>query len=127
MKITKRTIDLESGVEGPRHDPYSYEEYVVEINDKMIVFHSGLDCWLSINGREIPRLYGKRFGVLPYLMFKNMTGIDPNDFVDLYERKYRRCCGPRLEDIPGFPGETLIVCSSCGKVVDTCFNKQAII
>jgi len=52
-----RDFWIKSGTEGPRHDPYSYEEYSFYYKGKFFIAHFGLLEWIKVDGerQECPR------------------------------------------------------------------------
>lgn len=51
----KQYIRVKHGTEGPRHDPYLYTELTFHrLNGDVIVCHTGLACWLTLNGKKVP-------------------------------------------------------------------------
>lgn len=46
-------ISHKTGVEGPRHDPYSFDEWVLEHGGLTYKVHSGLNVWIAINTRRV--------------------------------------------------------------------------
>lgn len=89
-RITKRTLDLRHGGEGPAHDPYGWVEYMVTTNLLSVSLRQGE---LS---RTVLRVDGKR---MPYSEmqaleeFQRLTGIEPWRF----ERYYARVCGDFID------------------------------
>ena len=143
-------LEMRTGSEGPRHDPYSYTEYSITRKGITTVLHLGLGCWLQVE------IDGKRFGerVQPDYHYwrenhiylnemgkadnmaeaeviarfeKACGGLRLRKFEDLMHRPKSCCSKPRLDWQAGYPGESLCVCRNCGKVVDGSFNEAAII
>ncbi len=132
------SINIETGSEGPRHDPYGWEEITVtRSNGDEVILHQGLGCWVSVNG--------ERFSYTPVIegsnaeeewrqlgeKFAEFAGCSPEAAHKAYGRVRYTChkCGAFDNTTPmcGFPGETLEVCRDCGAVVYCDFNEAAII
>src|SRR5579859_3325001 len=120
-------IYMETGSEGPRHDPYSYTELTVERQGLTVKAHYGLMVWLESNGEREQICDDKLLDAL----FCDLTGMT----IAQAERAYRK-----WKELPyrehrlhggcewssGFPGESLCFCK-CGAVIDSSFNEGAII
>lgn len=123
-KITRKT-----GSEGPRHDPYHYEELTVKRPDgRSITIHTGLAFWAEAgDGRREDHDVEKAM-----TLFEQVAGITPHQaektYRELRDRRYRyHPCGQRhFEDASGYPGESFVVCRKCGLVVDSHFNISAV-
>lgn len=90
ITVTKRTLDLRTGSEGPVHDPYGYTEYIVNINGDKVVAHLGIVAWLQITPRDSVRptlvLWDSEEQI--NTVFRRWTGIDLRDFPRYYERAH---------------------------------------
>lgn len=120
------SITYKSGAEGPKHDPYSYEEVSVHGRNGTTTVHMGLAYWLSHNG--VMQSLDNYF--LPD-RFEQLTGISPEVALRLYRTlPYRRhaakCGGRDFASVDGYPGETLYVCGKCKEIVDYHFNRSAV-
>jgi hypothetical protein len=124
----KRTnyITYKSGSEGPRHDPYHFEEVTIHGRAGNVTAHIGLGVWLSVNGHrmEIPE-------VDLDISFQRLTGISIDVAFRLYRKlPYRRhsrtCSGRSMVSMPGYPGERLYICEKCREVIDSSFNLAAV-
>lgn len=127
-------IEIQTGTEGPRHDPYGWEEITVRrMNDQVVVtLHEGLATWVRIDG-----VGTVHEGYNPLLtadmirkVFEAWAGITPDIARKAYNRFHSVCrdCGCR--DVywkSGFPGESFAFCCDCDAVVDYSFNESAII
>src|SRR5258706_10384505 len=58
-------VERHTGSEGPRHDPYAYEEWRVRMPGHTIVLHSGLGTWLRADGVDV-----KNVAHLPHDQFE---------------------------------------------------------
>lgn len=112
----KTTLDIRRGSEGPRHDPYSYEELILHRGDDEFKLHIGLTVWFKINGREVKIDYDN-----PDEAWESYTEISICDFERAYYRVHgpkNKCpyCGSRnLEWFSGYVGEDMESCGDCGK------------
>jgi hypothetical protein len=123
----KNRISRRTGSEGPRHDPYHYEELTVEGRNGTTTVHMGLGEWIQNNKGPKVRIEGKELDSV----FQAYTGIGIHTAIKLYEqrpwRKHSRICsGKDTETVHGYPGETLEVCCKCGQVVTSHMNFSAI-
>ncbi len=111
MKITQRQLTLKTGTEGPRHDPYGYEERIVELNEHTYKLHLGLACYAKeadetmVEGEEAVAWWVAR------------TGLSPDEFDKAYLRLTeppRRCpaCRSKVEYHSGFVGESVACCAN---------------
>lgn len=46
------SVSYRTGNEGPRHDPYHYEEMTVERDGQTVTLHMGLGTYVSHNGQS---------------------------------------------------------------------------
>lgn len=124
-------IKIATGCEGPRHDPYSFQELTARMGRKSVTFHSGLGDYVLLNGKRIPspleKLLLKRFGSHEGL-FTYMAGYSPSQ-LERWSRKARsRCrqCGGKAHHCEnGYPGESLVLCKQ-GHIMDAEFHASAI-
>jgi hypothetical protein len=126
MKQRLNIITYKQGSEGPRHDPYHYEEVTIHGRAGEVTAHFGLGSWIRHNGE-------RRMGPDVYVdvEFMKLTGIHPDVAFRLYRTlPYRRharvCCGRSFSAQPGYPGETLYVCDKCEEIVDSHFNLSVV-
>jgi len=56
---------IKGGGEGPKHDPYHYNEYSFEFKGKKYIIHLGLAQWIEVNSKKF-----------------NANDIDGNNFYD---------------------------------------------
>lgn len=125
-------VTLKAGNEGPKSDPYHYDEWRVERNGNVIVGHFGLAVWVKLNGvtksdPSDPSLYDNPESEK---YFESLIGVTILVLEKAYQRGRSRCkkCGrTRLIGSRGYPGETLWLCAQCSKVVTCDFNELAII
>lgn len=125
--ITERRVDTKHGCEGPRHDPYSYIEITVKTNIRTVILHSGLAEWVEVDGvREdlSEEECLKRFYELTG--FSNYLAIE-KAMEKRVLREMNPCCKKYAEWAEGFPGESLLICQKCKKVLDYSFNEAAVI
>jgi hypothetical protein len=91
--IWRRQLDMRSGSEGPRHDPYGFTELLFTENDTTVRLHMGLGISLTINGHSWDGTYGEKL-----LKFKELTGMSHTEFDETYSRLH-----PYFEDPMGSP------------------------
>lgn len=124
--IKEIEFSFRSGTEGPRYDPYGWNEICAEKNGKVYVLHMGLAQWLSIDGthqQDIP------FDDVSS-KFEEIIGMKIEDIMQQNYSERSRCpkCGcEELENQDGYPGEHFVVCSKCKEIVDTIFHESEII
>lgn len=117
------TIKVTRGTEGPRHDPYGWEEVVVERRGCRFTFHYGLTSWLTLeyyDGEDLIKFRDDRPGHDDEhaKKFVKLTGVN---LARMYEwvhraREYCKKCGVR-RCVPlgsGYAGETIYGCAQCG-------------
>ena len=121
IKHPKLSVRRVTGSEGPRHDPYSYEELHADVLGNEIVLHQGLGTWLTINGTKVTQpermthdLYEKTCRDI----FEKFVGFTTTQLERIYTKRMSRCkCGSKsFTSVRGFPGEHLIVCDHCGDI-----------
>ena len=130
------SISFNRGTEGPRHDPYSYEEVIVERKGREdITLHAGLGVWMTIGGARISASFSM---VEREVMdrFVELVGYKPDQLRRFAQRAYaarvkqqHASCkhhGNATRSVTGYPGETFEVCLDCGQIVDSHFNRSAI-
>jgi len=129
------TVTVKHGVEGPHHDPYSYDEIKVFNHRGWIMIHLGLleyvEFQLNTPGAQKVRIEHRGVDTL-YSVFEAFTGMTADRAakvpLDLQSRKYREHSAHGEPVVMrGYPGETLTVCGGCGEVLDYDFNESAII
>jgi hypothetical protein len=115
-----RPVQISYGSEGPRHDPYSFQELRVG----GVVLHNGdLLVWCKVDGQLVGEGEHARDA------FIRAVGVTPESIERALRRLSSRCrkCGCReLDEAAGFPGETLYICVRCGAIVATELNLAAI-
>jgi hypothetical protein len=100
--ITSRSIGINHRTEGPRHDPYGFNEYMYEVNGKVFILHAGLAVWLRVggkNGRDI-RAPKRTTNRDKWLMakFEDITGLSLEQFEKANDR-----INPYFDDPFGSP------------------------
>lgn len=148
-----KIVSHNHGSHGPRHDPYAYDSYGMELpNGKHGVFVvSGLGTWWQSNSsREQIMLPDSETDKCPKHFPKwdepiADLGVSTKDlWAALREQipEYMSACPhcgyegevdeeegyvePWCGSEPGFPGESFDRCLNCGKIIDTVFCPQAI-
>ena len=125
-------VKIKTGSEGPRHDPYHYREMIVRHNGNTTIIHEGLMVWLRHNDADIPRPSTKsdrEESDWYRKAFIKLVGFTPEQIERIHRRLRARCShcgGKRFINVPGFPGETLVVCESCNQIVDGTFDISAV-
>ena len=87
------SIDITSGSEGPKHDPYSYYEITVERESGASVkIHFGLTEWIEVNGIRSNCDYKTASEI-----FEDLADISVATAQKVYERRATTCgkCGGR--------------------------------
>lgn len=134
------TIARRTGTEGPRHDPYSFTEWTVKRpNGVVVTYHEGLGEWTQAkwpsptddpeeNQHAMDRIQGEGARDL----FTRYAGVNPGQaekaYFELRMRRvrYHKHGAKYLQDVAGYPGETLTMCGKCGEIFDTHFNRSEI-
>jgi hypothetical protein len=121
-------VSLKVGREGPKWDPYAFDEWHVERGTHKIIGHFGLAIWVSIDSVKFggPRCTEKGL----YRLFEDAVGVTIPVLEKAFQRYHSRCkkCGKtRLIGSRGYPGETLWLCAKCGDVVSCDFDESAVI
>lgn len=134
--MTTSTITVKHGTEGPCHDPYSYEEVTLHLqNGAYATIHEGLREDLRVKFRRGHKertlgLYSKEERVKADLVLQRAVGMTVQQIKraarKLHEAVYRvHKAHGGIEWSAGFPGEHLCFCK-CGMVIDSTFNEAAI-
>jgi hypothetical protein len=126
------SVSVRTGTEGPRHDPYSFEEWVWERHGERTTLHLGLGEWLVTGGRNLDtrricEITGRDDPRACQTEFEKITGVRLKVLERAMHRLKHCCDRPRIHSVDGFPGEELLVCGSCSKVVGGSFNEGAVI
>jgi hypothetical protein len=127
------SVELRSGSEGPRHDPYAYEEVTVYRADgRVATIHLGLASWMrSIDYNGVERKFDETPEIL-HSKFEATVGITPTSAIKaLHRAKHnkikRHSCGQQhLNWVSGYPGEEMLCCGKCGHILDSTFDRSAI-
>lgn len=115
-------VELESGSEGPREDPYHWTELTVRRGALEVTLHVGLGDWVRVNGADLESLDPER-------AFADLVGYTPRQlegFLQKARSRCRACGGRRLAPTAGYPGETLYICVDCDSVAHASFNRAAV-
>lgn len=124
-------IRMESGSEGPAHDPYHWERVTVSRPDCEVSLRTGALSApvLEIDGLRVE--YGHDDGdeAKAIRAFEAIAGLPYHRLVDAYHEARSRCrCGGRATvSERGYPGETFNCCERCGEIVSSDFDESAII
>ena len=134
-------FETKSGTEGPRHDPYSYEEFIVAVQpDYRVTFHIGFSTWVEEFSKNAPveTVRHEFLGIMDSnailraaeAKFEELVGYSIQQCARFKDRlkKSRQClCSKKhWEWVDGYPGESLLLCRQCGHVNDYSFNMSAI-
>jgi hypothetical protein len=94
LTVTKRKITHRQGTEGPRHDPYSYEELTVQVNNTTTTIRFGSlgYVWVTWNGQRCPE--GDTAQMLH--LFQHFAGMSYDQAIRAYNRAQ-----PYVEDPMG--------------------------
>jgi hypothetical protein len=116
-------VTRETGAEGPKHDPYHYEELHVTTPAGKTVVHMGLATWFkhkdALTGVEFTEDYWVNSEPHRAEMFEKYTGFQLKQVERWCRRLQARCrkCGCRdFDSVDGYPGETLYQCAKCGNI-----------
>jgi hypothetical protein len=120
-------ISVKTGSEGPRHDPYHYEEFTVERNGAKFMEHCGLahyvemfePGWAKPLHIDNPKGVGKAC--------QAVTGFTLNEWRRFIHKrdnaKARQHRGHDVRSECGYPGEYFTICHTCGgEMLDSHFN-----
>ncbi len=131
----KSGITIRSGAEGPRHDPYHYDEITVTNARGKFTYHGGLGSWCEANA------FGRKWRVdgdkPAWETFVHHTGMTPyiaqvvvrrheNKTLTRKFREHKSRCNGQIGWFDGYPGESLCGCNKCGSIFDSHFNRSAI-
>jgi hypothetical protein len=123
------TISLRCGSEGPRHDPYHFNELTVEGRNGTTTLHLGLAVWckndklkLRVDNDEAFKLFERCVGVSSEVAHK---AYEYKEYVLPYKLHSLKC-DAAMENVHGFPGETFDHCPKCGATAGYHFNRSAI-
>jgi len=132
--VSGSNISVETGSEGPKHDPYAYTEVTVRRADgRRATIHLGLAEWMNYRDEHgVTRHFDDPYAVLRS-KFAACVGITPERAERVHRSKRDRAvrqhpCGTRhLRWMDGFPGEHLLICDKCQAVLDSTFCEAEII
>lgn len=129
FKDTQLQVNVKTGTEGPRHDPYGYEEYTFEVESKKYKLHLGLCDYLEKNGKALTENYDGILKIFPSILNKRLDQfLEEVAKLENHEDEVCPKCGcPQCNWKNGHPGETLLICDNCGEVLDSIFNESQII
>jgi hypothetical protein len=127
-----------SGTEGPRFDPYGYDQYEIHRKGRAsLTVHLGLDNWAQLGKQKRRSLFGQGKGRERYELDKRRLDAVVERAcgytlaqLERFARKARsRCpCGSKsFEEACGYPGEHVTMCAECHRVMSVTFNEAAVI
>jgi hypothetical protein len=141
-------VEIKRGSEGPKHDPYAFEETTVVSTDGKVeaTVHEGLDVFLKVGNERIltyadvrgPNVHIDWLDEALYRKidewFEKEFGATFTVIMRVFRRRKARLmekcvkCGSRkLEWYKGYPGESILVCNECGNPNACEFNESAVI
>ena len=125
-------IFVRSGSEGPRHDPYGWEEFEVHRNGRRVSVREGGLGYTRLTVDDVTCESDPSQDAVD-AWFQLFTGRTATAWRKAAAKAARnrtsrcRCCGGRrFETMSGFPGESFTVCATCKEVVSTSMNWSAI-
>lgn len=130
-------VQHRSGQEGPRHDPYHFDEFTLNRpNGDTIVLHTGLATWARLQRGDKVILQNTDADVA-HKLFEFFAGVSQKAFAkawySLPQRRLRNhyCGGVRrsqrdFECASGYPGESFVICSHCKGMIDFEFDRSAV-
>ena len=133
-----RVITVKSGAEGPRHDPYDWEELSVQRPNGLWCYRTGALGYIEIS-RDGGIMFNASIGIMRRCdhteqeaidFFARMTGLTPVQWLRTEMRLSKKCplCGAKgYHLVDGYPGEEMIICDGCENVIGNNFNDAAII
>ena len=119
------SVQVETGSEGPRHDPYAYREITIVTPLGTLILHEGLGDWFKMNGKRIAPDDLEQPSTYYRSLIQYCTGYTLEQIERIGRKLKSRCrhCGGRdFEHSPGFPGEYFEICVDCNNIHDTHFN-----
>ncbi len=130
-----RVITVRNGIEGPRHDPYGWEELTVQRPNGCWCYRTGGLGYIKISRNEgivfeqsdVTKSGAEKEAID---FFARMTGLTPVQWLRTEMRLNRKCpsCGTKGYHLVGeYTGEEMIICDGCDNVVGSNFNNAAII
>src|SRR4249919_3158745 len=108
------SVTLRTGSEGPRHDPYHYDELTVKRNNNTTTIHLGLGVWCSHNGHKVTDedlaygLFEVMVGMPWHVVLKALRKLEDRKAKALWF-KHRHCAG-EARCVAGYPGEHFVLC-----------------
>ena len=131
-------IISKAGVEGPRYDPYAYEELIIyhrtsdDMPERIITIHEGLVNYVKINDNDKVSFSTDEheYGCMSSYV-EGLLGVTLKTLHRISEKKSNpnkcpKCYSKKLQWFPGYPGETILVCMNCNNLVTSSFDKSAI-
>lgn len=125
VKTTSGYVSLTTGTEGPKYDPYHYDEFTVVYQGVEARIRCGLGTIVQIAGIRIEGTEQYKQDLLDKWL-TTMTGLSLTQWQKWLDRaterrrcKCRKCNSRNLEWMGGYPGEEMLICQDCNAVVDT--------
>ena len=135
FKTGSKFITITRGTEGPREDPYAYEEISLVPNDIRnakkggeIVLHMGLGMWVKFGDLRLDES-DVNSSTRIITAFEEKLGCTLRAFHKAVGRIHtvcRVCGGGPDKDVKGYPGETFTLCTN-GHIIHTDFDESAIL
>lgn len=130
LKHPRLTVLRRTGSEGPRHDPYAYEETMISGAEYKLMIHEGLGSYMQLSrldGSERVRWSNTDHADL--LLSRIVCGYTRKEIERIIAKRHSRCtsCGGRdFTCESGYPGETLRVCVHCHLINGSHMNYSTI-
>lgn len=137
--LIKRNIVFTKGTEGPKNDPYGFEEFSVFLHYEgfdpvEFRIHVGLSIWISIKQKngDLHKLTFSSSSTKAWSLFEFFTGLSQETLhkmaaIDPRPKKCTECGSNKILSTSGFPGESFYVCESCKAIVACNLNAAVII
>jgi hypothetical protein len=116
-------VEIRTGTEGPKHDPYGYQEITVHHRGRVIMLHAGLGEYLEIDG---VRCHENNHAAARFAV---EVGATPEDVEKWHERAKSRCCICGMREYRqerGYPGEMFTLCIN-RHIMKFSFNESAVL
>lgn len=123
-----RAIKFVSGSEGPRQDPYAFEETILLGPTGGVKIHTGLALYVEKANGDRTQWTEKDLAEAD-AMFAAATGLTARQCERAVRKlcsRCRKCRGKRARWVAGYPGESICVCARCNEVMDYEFSPSAI-
>jgi len=96
QRISQRRLDLREGREGPKHDPYSWTEYIVKLNGIVYSLRLGSLGYAKYRKEALDGSPGSEEvtdhtpdGLIAVVAWENAVGMSVSEFRRYYDRLHR--------------------------------------